>query len=91
MDADARMSQPWSTGHERNSGATREFGRRLGHIGRRRFMPAGDDTHRITGIVERIQHVQVTLARHGVYMANIVRAKALDNGIGNSSHTSLPM
>jgi len=74
MDADAGMSQPRPPGHERNSRATGQLGRRFGHIGRRRLMPTGHDAHRIACIVECVQHIQVALARHGINMAYVVCA-----------------
>jgi hypothetical protein len=52
-------------------------------------MPTGDDMLSSARVIERIEHIQVTFARHGEDLSRVVCAQALDDRIGNPSHRSV--
>ncbi len=82
VHADARVRKPRAARDEGDAAASAELADGFGHVRRRRLVAAGDDLDRIARIVERIQDVQITLARDREHVGNLLCAQAVDDRIG---------
>jgi len=96
MDADGSMAGAGTSRHQADARLAGELAVSLGHIGGSRLVTGIDQLDAVAGIEQRVQHFQITLARHAKRHVRAVNEQLVDQhlsagtGIGKRDiHVSL--
>src|SRR6185312_15996688 len=80
MEAGAGIAGAGPARHHAQARPPSELAEGVGHHRRATFLAAGHETDRI-GVVERIEHGEVALARHGEYRVGAVDLELIDQDL----------